>query len=561
MLGSVRRLARSEQGAIAPLTAMTLFGLIAVGGVAFDYARLASMDTELQQAADQAALAAATQLDRLDGAQARAATAIQDPTATNRLAANLTRFANDGDTDGTSVEIADITFCSDFDDSVADTMTACDEADDDSDSAFVVVTTKTRTAEYALTPIVAAFSGDIEATAVAGVQSSICNIAPLMVCVASDDFPTVNDIGKGIVMKTAGGNAWAPGNYGYLDFGSGNQGVIDALIGFGLNGCQGEDETVTEPGNKNATDAINTRMDVYAGTGATNNPSICDKTTTTPVHTGTGSGCPAENTHKDMAIIQTYRIRQVTAPTASPYTCTQPAGGNANQPGGSVAYTTSFQQSGAQKNYGRDLCHYTDTCPGTGGAKNFGNGTWDKDAYIAYNHPGQTATTIAAAVGGGATAAKLTRWQVYQWEIANKNSTPSRLANTPQTVISITSSGNASNPTWEVQSLCPKNQPYFGSANYAIQKDRRVLPVVAANCDALAGKGNSEFGDFKILRVFDVFLTEPSLQRTATATGIAGATVGTDDKEIYGEVIGPAEPVGNAGGFQYYARNRPYLVR
>ena len=72
----VRDLWRSDRAAVAPLTAMSLFALIAAGGVAFDYARLAAMDTELQQAADQAALAAATQLDRADGAQARAATAI-----------------------------------------------------------------------------------------------------------------------------------------------------------------------------------------------------------------------------------------------------------------------------------------------------------------------------------------------------------------------------------------------------------------------------------------------------------------------------------------------------
>jgi hypothetical protein len=55
------------------------------------------MDTELQQAADQAALAAATQLDRADDAQARAALAIQDGDNAKRLAANLTAFANDGD--------------------------------------------------------------------------------------------------------------------------------------------------------------------------------------------------------------------------------------------------------------------------------------------------------------------------------------------------------------------------------------------------------------------------------------------------------------------------------
>ena len=554
MLGSLRSLASSDQGAIAPLTAMTLFGLIAVGGIAFDYARLASMDTELQQAADQAALAAATQLDRLDGAQARASTAIQDPAAANRLAANLTRFANDGDADGTSVEIAAITFCEEFDDSVADTTAACDVASGDSDSRFVVVTTEIRTAEYALTPIAAAFSGDIEATAVAGVESSICNVAPLMVCVADDDFPTSDDIGKGIVMKTAGGSAWAPGNYGYLDFGTGNQGVIDALTGFGLNGCQGEDDTVTEPGNKNATDAINTRMDVYEGTGATNSPSVCDVTT--------GAGCPAENTRKDMTLEMTYRIRGASAPVTIP-ACGTPAGGDLTT--GQISYATDFAKNPAAKNFGRDLCHYTFTCPGTGGEKNFGDKIWDRDAYIAANHPGGTVTaaSIATAIGGGATAATLTRWQVYQWEIANKAT--GKLDPLAVSTSAATPQGGGGNPTWTVTKQCAFNQAKLASSAYPAQKDRRVLPIVAANCDNLAGKGGAEHGDFVILRVFDVFLTEPSLQRDVaylTASGVAATSDGiTDDKEIYGEVIGPGDPVGGGGGFQYYTRNRPYLVR
>jgi hypothetical protein len=35
----------------------------------------------------------------------------------------------------------------------------------------------------------------------------------------------------------------------------------------------------------------------------------------------------------------------------------------------------------------------------------------------------------------------------------------------------------------------------------------------------------------------------------------------TESKEIYGEVIGPGDAFGAGGGFQYYARNKPYLVR
>src|SRR3954469_8765078 len=123
MRGLARRLWRNADGAVAPLVALSLTALIAAGGVAFDYARLAAMDTELQQAADQAALAAATQLDRSDDSQTRAATSIQDPDSTHRLASNFARFANDGN--GTGVTIDSITFCSAFDDSNSDTDAAC----------------------------------------------------------------------------------------------------------------------------------------------------------------------------------------------------------------------------------------------------------------------------------------------------------------------------------------------------------------------------------------------------------------------------------------------------
>ena len=68
---------RNSEGAVAPIVALSLIALIAVGGIAFDYAHVAAMDTELQDAADHAALAAATQLDGNDGAQDRATDAAQ----------------------------------------------------------------------------------------------------------------------------------------------------------------------------------------------------------------------------------------------------------------------------------------------------------------------------------------------------------------------------------------------------------------------------------------------------------------------------------------------------
>ena len=542
-------LLRSDRAAVAPTVALALVGLIAVAGISFDYARLAGMDTELQQAADQAALAAATQLDRSSGARARAAAAIQNP-GTNRLASNLTRFAKADATSGASVEITNITFCKAFDDSVADTTAACTVATGDSDSAFVIVTTQLRTARYAFTPIVGLFSGSVTASAVAGVQSSICNVAPLLVCVPSNQFPTDADVGKGIVMKTAGGNAWAPGNYGYLDFGNGNPAVLAALLNNGLNGCQSQDDNQTEPGNKNATDAINTRMDVYAGSNK-NDAANCVPST--------GAACPSQNTRKDMTLTMTYEIQvKKTDPVPTPGNCGMAATGNGN-PNPKVTYSTAWAQTGAARQFGRDNCHYNGTCPVSGGAQNFGDGNWDRAGYLAANHPGVSASTIAAAVGGGATATNLTRYQVYQWEIANLGSgalDPMEIGTTPPP----TFKDNGNNRTYTFTKQCAFNKPRFAAAASSAVKDRRVLPVVAADCTNLKGKG-SAFEDYVILRVFNIFLTEPSLQRSAAQTGIAGATAGTDDKEIYGEVIGPGDTFGSGGGFQYYARNKPYLVR
>lgn len=538
MLGLVGRLIREERGAVAPIVALSMVGLIAAGGIAFDYARLAAMDTELQSAADQAALAAVTQLDRAEGAQDRASDAVTAEDATDRLAANLTRFANDGE--GAGVEVS-LTFCKSFDDSVADTAAACDSEDvDDASARFVVVTTTLRTANYALTPIVAAFSGTSSAQAVAGVEASICNVAPLLVCVADDDFPTEDDIGRGIVMKTAGGDAWVPGNYGLLDFGNGNTAVIDALLGFGLNGCQSTDDNQTEPGNKNVTDAVNTRMDVYIG----NKGVDCDSSSTKK---GTGKGCPTESARKDMVLNVTSKFERTSNP-AKPTEAEVIAAGFAPTCPAKPVLSNSVQfvkSSAPTRGLTRDECHYAGDCEGG----NFGDKAWNRDAYFLANY-GWNAATWQTNTGLGADA---TRFEVYTWELDNPSA---RLGVVRH--LAIGDEPKITGPTanrryeWTVTGQCNYGSPVFGSTNYETQKDRRILPIVAANCSELKGKGTA-FEDYQLLRVFDVLLTEPSVSRTYPGP--------TDDKEIYGEVIGPSTTAEGGSGFQYYARSKPYLIR
>ena len=88
---------RNESGASAALYALALPVLVGMVGIGFDYSRIASMDSELQNGADQAALAGATQLDQIPGSISRATSAAQN------LVLNQTYFANDSDSDGTSV--------------------------------------------------------------------------------------------------------------------------------------------------------------------------------------------------------------------------------------------------------------------------------------------------------------------------------------------------------------------------------------------------------------------------------------------------------------------------
>ena len=138
---------KNDTAAVAPTVTLAIFGLVAAGGLAFDYARMVSLDTELHNAADQAALAAASQLDGRAGARTRGTSAAQN------LVQNLTYFSNDGGT--TAVTVPTVVFYSGYNEV---TGVKSPVATADSNADYVEVTVGVRRANYALTPIVAAFS-------------------------------------------------------------------------------------------------------------------------------------------------------------------------------------------------------------------------------------------------------------------------------------------------------------------------------------------------------------------------------------------------------------------
>ncbi len=522
MSARLKSLLWSTSGAVAPTVALSLFGLIAAGGIAFDYARVASLDSELQGAADQAALAAASQLDGTSTAITRATSAAQG------LVVNLTRFANDGASSGRTVTVptANLTFYSTYDPDT-DIGTATTSA---SAARFVQVSVATREAVYALTPIVQLFrSGAIGGLATAGVGSSVCKVPPLMLCIPSENFPTAGDIGDGLRLQPGPQTgAWVPGDYGYLDFGNGASGLATNLgANNETNGCfDNSGGLQTEPGNKaSVTKALNTRFDLYEPSAGT-----CDA--------ASGDYCPAENVRKDFAKKEQVEFKNVSASDPVPVNpgCGATAGTGASGP--SVA-VTDFEQYPGAKGFTRDTCHINGSC-----TTNFGNGTWDVADYFAANHPSDAVPTGSAA----------TRYNVYQWELqAAFKSTrlASKLLN-PGDSPATKTTGPSSNPKtdYAFTNYCAYPQPKNGTAVPAssTQKDRRVLTVAAVDCAGLNGKGA-----VKVKQWVDVFLVEPSTDRTSPYS--------TGKSQIYVEIIGKATKPGGENAFQYYGRNRPYLLK
>lgn len=556
---SGRSLLRNTDGAIAPTIALSLVALVAMGGVAFDYARLATMHTELQQAADQAALAAASQLDGSSGACARAAAAAAN------LLNNETYFGNYGtgravtvtresSCDATGV----IKFYAAYD---QDTDAPGAAATTDAAAKFVIVTVNGRQANYALTPIVGAFnSGTIAATAVATLGAgAICKVPPLMICNPAETtgpgavltFDPSTYRGRGLKLEAGGGDSWAPGNYGYLDFGSGAPAVEQAL-GSNIENdpCVDASTVQTKPGNTaSAPTGINTRFDVY------DNGLIgyCDQ--------GNGNCSPAANVVKDIVHPQfavgtppnevakignpnadNCKLANGTDPWVLPTVQYLPDSGTREQP-------TAL---GDPTNMGspRDVCHavsHNGDCGGSGVASRFGDGGWDRDLYFKINY-GTTGTnwqslswltSWAGANGGTAQIPTISRYNVYRAETAAiANGTLRRADGTTDAKRQAAGSMYAYK---DARCAAPAAAP---STNI---KDRRILTAAVVNCTA----GNVH-GSVNIAPIgwIDMFLVEPSINRSRT---------GAD--QIYVEIIGGATRPDGGAPFQYYLKQRPRLVR
>jgi Flp pilus assembly protein TadG len=570
MMRSARTLWRSVDGAVAPTVALSLTALLAAGGIAFDYARLASLDTELQDAADQAALAAASQLDGQDGACVRAAA------AASGLLLNRTRFANDGSTDGATVTVpttgvtdctgnAAIHFYKSYD-QVNDVPG--DESDDDSNAKVVIVSVTPRQAVYALTPVVAVMrSGPVKAEAVASLGSAICKMPPLMICnpqetAGNTSFDPNAFTGDGLrLVQQGGGNgAWVPGNFGYLDTGiTGINGTVNQLrAALGWNtppgNCVSADDIDTKPGaTTTVTDAINTRFDIYQNnntsclSGGTCSASINSlKDIRRPANANNNNGCRFQNNGWQFDTSGTGYYGQTVPTTAT-----------------DLPVTTTPSAMGSP----RDECHavsQTGTC--TGGR--MGDGNWDRNAYFRTNYvrsvagPGGAAgtpwtaaqwpvntglsTVVPRVVAGKPNPAYASRYNVYLWEIANRDNLVDGVV-----VLGPRNPGASGNSLVSYgKPQCSPAQGYgSGLVPDPTTPDRRRISIAVVNCLANNVHGNST--GVPVEEFIDVFLVEPSLNRART-----------NDGDLYAEII-EGVVAGNNGTVanQVVRHDQPYLIK
>lgn len=511
------RLIADESGAVAATYGLSLFALIMAGGVGFDYARLAGMDSELQNGADQAALSGATQLDGKSGACSRAAAAaVGLVTNTTILASNHTiSVANESACDASGM----VRFWQNRDGTQAATS--------DANARYIELDVAVRSVDYALTPVAGLLHGSSQASAMAGVGSSICKVPPVFMCNPAEGsdaaFTTANYIGKGIrLIANDGGGSYGPGNFGYLQSNAGNgaQAVAQTLGRTDIPGdCIGIDEVTTKPGVQvSVLDALNTRFDVYANglnqaCGSGNG--LCPPSANTRkdlMHKGGSGNCAFQNGNGNgwREAPRPYLPTSATTPlTAAQIGNTSPMG------------------------YPRDMCHAVSLTGSCAGGQ-IGDGNWDRNAYFKSNSANYAATFDVSGAFGTATP---TRYQVYQYEAANA-------ATRLQTQ---SDSGNTARP-----------QPYCQAPGVAVGGtaiDRRVLTVAVINCQSQGVSGSTS--GVRVQKWVDVFLIEPSVARGS------GSSKRTEQSDVYVEVIRESSLGGGgaSAAAQMIRRDVPYLVK
>ena len=434
--------AKAEDGAILVLWALFLGVALGFLALSFDLGRVASTQTEMQSFADQVALASAGELDQRSDAITRATAAASGLIRDSQTYANgPTALGGAGD--------YTLTFLSALPINDRDVATAT--TTDGRLARYVRVQVAQRTVRTPFAAANAAMNGTptvnvqsvITAGATAGMTSWACDVTPLMFCVPNASWRAQNNIGNQILLRSGGGGAaWGPGNFGFLDVtslpvdatgpcsGLNGAQLYRCLVGAerGITGCIRTDAGVdTQTGQRvGLAEAFNTRFDIFRGS--------LSGERTDPAYR------PAPNTIQG----------------------TKPRGG-----GSCRGNNTDTSDAMALP---RD--------PGLSNTNRYGNGAWNRAAYVTQNHGGTypVGTTISSS-----------RYQMYLAEIA-----AARARAAPNNV--------------PLPGFDETGAPMCHSS-VSPDPDRRTVIAAAIDCAANAISGNTR--NVVPLEYVKLFMTEP----------------------------------------------------
>ncbi|MEE8393197.1 MAG: pilus assembly protein TadG-related protein [Rhodospirillales bacterium] len=253
----------AERGGVAVYTSLFLLLAVGAGALAVDFGRLAVLGSQMQNRADAAAMAGATQLDGKDGARSRS----------SLIALNAMSQVSSIPGDGGDLAIQGVGFFS----QIAPSRVV---ATGDEDSKFIEVILNPKRVDFIFSPLLdfssTSNSKVMSSSAVAGTNPFICHAPPLMICDPSEGDPSLDlslpqNAGRQIQLKPPinGGGGWMPGNYGLLalpDGGVGASDIEEALAAVEPEDCYTLD-VGTAPGvrTNKVQNGVNARFDLPGG--------------------------------------------------------------------------------------------------------------------------------------------------------------------------------------------------------------------------------------------------------------------------------------------------------
>ena len=552
--GFIGSLIRDRRGAVAVYIAIITPVMIGIGALTLDLGRVITLHSELQYAADSAALAGARELDRFTGAIARARAAAAGGVV------NIQTFATDGGTKQVTIDVTDCAFppvppCVRFLKSLPDEddepIEPSDVTTSDDDARFMEVHVGARTVTNMLIQIVTLGSGpstiSTVASAIAGNDQVICKIPPMFMCNPTEPDGNLDlELGvdltvlEGVQMEMfhqGGTGQYTPGNFGLL-CPTGTEGspcgagfVRDALASTtGTCVSLNLAETKTGVTLQMVRTGINARLDFFTPQSKTSdNIPWRELDIFVPAANVTQGGLA-----KDKGKV-TCEYDEVGENLNSD-------GDNldawiADNPDNNDADNFVVKTPDTAMGFPRDKCINADNCATAGavaGNRRIGDGKWDYINYFRTNHgckPGnilpRPLDTCKPLDWDGVTnytginpTWPPTRYETYRYEI---ESALVPIVTSGQDIYNDAGIADPNKTTAEngiaecflgtPPVLSPPSYNYFPDTvrDLRLLRDRRVMPIAIANCGAMEDLGLKVSGKFrfKIPQFVYVFLTEP----------------------------------------------------